>query len=121
MLTIAETEPLFENEQLDLLRAALGEEDLSAMLLQLPQAAMDSFKAIQAGVDAGNLEEARKAAHVLKGFSGSLGAARLAAVARQIELDLDTLASVASLIPLLSATIEATISDVSRHALVAPA
>jgi histidine phosphotransfer protein HptB len=120
MSTTAETDPLFENEQLELLRAALGEEDLSAMLLQLPQAAMDSFKAIQAGIDAGDIEEARKAAHVLKGFSGSLGAARLASVARQIELDFETLASVAKLMPLLSATIEATISDLPRHASVAP-
>ena len=120
MSTTAETEPLFENEQLELLRAALGDEDLSAMLLQLPQAAMDSFRAIQDAVDAGDVEQARKAAHVLKGFSGSLGAARLASVAREIEIDLDTLASVASRMPLLSATIDATISDLSRHASVAP-
>ena len=119
MSAIAETEPLFENEQLDLLRAALGEDDLSAMLLQLPQAARHSFNAIQAALDAGDLDEARKAAHVLKGFSGSLGAARLSSVAREIELDLDTLASVANRMPLLSATIEATISDLSRYAPVA--
>jgi HPt (histidine-containing phosphotransfer) domain-containing protein len=116
---IAEAEPLFESDQLELLRAALGEADLSAMLLQLPQAAADSLRAIQAALDAGNLDETRKAAHVLKGFSSSLGAARLASVAREIELDLDTLSSIADHMPLLSATIEATISDLSRYAPVA--
>ena len=119
MSAIVEAEPLFESEQLELLRAALGEEDLSAMLLQLPQAAKDSFEAIQAALDAGSLNAARKAAHVLKGFSGSLGAARLSSLAREIELDLDTLASVANSMPLLSATIEATISDLPRYAPVA--
>ena len=49
---IAEAEPLFESDQLELLRAALGEADLSAMLLQLPQAAADSLRAIQAALDA---------------------------------------------------------------------
>ena len=115
MSAIAETEPLFESDQLELLRAALGEADLSAMLLQLPQAAADSLRAIQAALDAGNLDETRKAAHVLKGFSSSLGAVRLASIAREIELDLDTLASIADHMPLLWATVEATISDLSRY------
>jgi histidine phosphotransfer protein HptB len=116
---MSETEPLFESDQLDLLRAALGQEDLSTMLLQLPQAAMDSLGAIQAALEAGDLDEARKAAHVLKGFSGSLGAARLSSVAREIELDLGTIAAVANRMPLLSATIQATISGLSRYAPVA--
>jgi HPt (histidine-containing phosphotransfer) domain-containing protein len=119
MPVVVETEPLFDNDQLELLRVALGEEDLAAMLRQLPQAVADSFRSIQVALDAGNLDEARRAAHVLKGFSGSLGAARLASVARGIELELETLASIADHMPLLSATIEATISDLSNYAPVA--
>lgn len=116
MSEIVEAEPLFENDQLDLLRDALGEEELSTMLLQLPEAAAQSLDAIRAALAAGDLEETRKAAHMLKGFASSLGAARLSSIAREIELDHDSLAPIAVRMPFLAATIEATISEVPRHA-----
>jgi HPt (histidine-containing phosphotransfer) domain-containing protein len=115
MSETVETEPLFESDQLELLRAALGEEELSAMLLQLPEAAAKSLKAIRTAIETGDLDETRKAAHVLKGFSGSLGAARLASIAREIELDIDSVASIAERMPLLVLTIEATTSELARH------
>ncbi|MBV9561015.1 MAG: Hpt domain-containing protein [Bradyrhizobium sp.] len=116
MLETVETEPLFASDQLDLLRDALGEEGLSVMLLELPEAAGRSLGAIQAALDAGNLDETRKAAHVLKGFSSSLGAARLASMARSIELDLDSVAAIAARMPALAATVEATIAELARRA-----
>jgi HPt (histidine-containing phosphotransfer) domain-containing protein len=116
MQVCSEMEPLFDNEQLDLLRDALGEAELAAMLSELPAAASGSLHAINAAIGAGNLEEARKAAHVLKGFSSSLGAARIAAFAREIELELETIAAVAGRMPLLIATIDATVEDMSRMA-----
>jgi HPt (histidine-containing phosphotransfer) domain-containing protein len=116
MLQAAETEPLFASDQLDLLRDALGEEGLTAMLLELPAAAGQSLAAIQAALDAGDIDQTRKAAHVLKGFSSSLGAARLSSVARSIELELDSVAAIAASMALLAATIEATISELSCRA-----
>jgi histidine phosphotransfer protein HptB len=116
MPSIVEAEPLFENDQLELLRDALGWEELSTMLLQLPEAAAQSLDAIGAALASGDLEETRKAAHVLKGFASSLGAARLSSIAREIELDHDSLSSIAGRMPLLAATIEATVSELPRHA-----
>ena len=60
------------------------------------------------------LDGARKAAHVLKGSCSSLGAARLAEIARDIELDRATTAEMAACLPLLSETIEATADALSR-------
>jgi HPt (histidine-containing phosphotransfer) domain-containing protein len=115
MSEIVEAEPLFENDQLDLLRDALGEEELSTMLLQLPEAAQ-SIHAIRAALASGDLGETRKAAHVLKGFASSLGAARLSSIAREIELDHDSALSIAGRMPFLAVTIEATVSELPRHA-----
>jgi len=108
-----EREPLFDSEQLEMLRDALGSEELAAMLSELPAAAAGSFGAIKQALESGDLEEARRAAHVLKGFSSSLGAVRLAAIACDIELKLETIAAVAACMPLLTATIDATVEELS--------
>jgi histidine phosphotransfer protein HptB len=116
MQASSELEPLFDAEQLDLLRDALGGEELAAMLSELPAAAAGSLDAITQAVAACDLEEARRMAHVLKGFSSSLGAARLAALAREIELDLETVDAIAGRMPVLVATIDATVAELSRMA-----
>ena len=110
----AHDQPLLYQDQLDLLRAALDPGALRAMLAQLPAAAADSLAAITAALAAGDLDGARKAAHVLKGSCSSLGAARLAEIARDIELDRATTAEMAACLPLLSETIEATADALSR-------
>jgi HPt (histidine-containing phosphotransfer) domain-containing protein len=114
MQASAEPEPLFDSEQLDLLRDALGPDELLAMLLQLPDAASQSLDAIRSAVAADNVDEAHRAAHMLKGFSSSFGAARLSSLAREIELD--TIAAISGRIPLLVETIDATLAELSRAA-----
>ena len=116
MQASAELEPLFDREQLDLLRDALGPDELLAMLLQLPDAASQSVDAIRIAVAADQVDEAHRAAHMLKGFSSSLGAARLSSLAREIELDLDTTRAISERIPLLVETIDATLAELSRAA-----
>jgi HPt (histidine-containing phosphotransfer) domain-containing protein len=116
MQASAGLEPLFDSEQLDLLRDALGPDELLGMLSQLPDAASQSLDAIRAAIVAGNVDEAHRVAHTLKGFSSSLGAARLSSLARQIELDLDTASAISAHIPLLSETIDATLAELSRAA-----
>ena len=91
----AHDQPLLDQDQLDLLRAALDPGALRAMLAQLPAAAADALAAITAALAAGDLDGARKAAHVLKGSCSSLGAARLAEIARDTELDRATTAEMA--------------------------
>lgn len=105
-------EPVFDSEQLDLLRDALGPDELAAMLAALPESAAESLGVIQSAVAAEDLDGARKAAHVLKGFSSSFGAARLSSVAREIELEMATISAVAECIPDLIKTIDATVAAI---------
>ncbi|CCE03329.1 Hpt domain-containing protein [Bradyrhizobium sp. STM 3809] len=113
MDTVAESDPLLDPDQIELLRDALGEEELVRMLSQLPAAAEDALQRIRECLAAADLAETRKSAHVLKGFSSSLGAARLSTIACEIELDLATLAEVEARMPVLAETIEATIAAVA--------
>lgn len=109
-------EPLFDPEQLDLLRDALGTEELASMLAQLPESAAESLGVIRSAVAAGDIDGARKAAHVLKGFSSSFGAARLSSVAREIELEMATISAVAECLPVLIRTIDATVAAIPHAA-----
>jgi HPt (histidine-containing phosphotransfer) domain-containing protein len=116
MQTSADLEPLFDREQLDMLRDVLGPDELLAMLLQLPDAASQALDAIRVAIAADDVDEARRLAHMLKGFSSSLGAGRLSTLAREIELDLDTVTAISDRIPLLVETIDATVAALSHAA-----
>jgi len=100
--------PLLDVAQLDMLREALDEDELQAMLSELPQTAMQAIDAIEQAVKTNDLDGARRAAHVLKGVASSFGAARLAEMAREIELDMATIDRVAACVPELIATVERT-------------
>ncbi|MGJ5181943.1 Hpt domain-containing protein [Bradyrhizobium oligotrophicum] len=113
-MALVRHEPLLDQDQMELLRAALDPGELQAMLAQLPAAAADAMTAIRAALAADDLQQARKAAHVLKGFSSSFGAARLAAIAREIEQDLATTAEVTSHLPVLTEAIGATTAALTR-------
>jgi HPt (histidine-containing phosphotransfer) domain-containing protein len=99
---------LLDDAQLELLREALDEDELRAMLSELPEAARQAIDAIETSVAANDLDQARRSAHVLKGVASSFGAARLAAIAREIELELPSIASVATCVPWLIETVEQT-------------
>jgi HPt (histidine-containing phosphotransfer) domain-containing protein len=105
MLDGAALEPLFDESQIDLLRDALGEDELREMFADLPQSARRSLETIQAAVEGCDLDQARREAHVLKGVAGSFGAARLSSIARAIELELPSVACIAQSIPLLIAAV----------------
>jgi HPt (histidine-containing phosphotransfer) domain-containing protein len=92
---------LLDEDQIGLLREALEPDELAAMLSELPLAAQQALEAIKAAVESAELDEARRAAHVLKGAASSFGAARLAEVARTIELDHPSIADVDRIMPLL--------------------
>ncbi|WKA29844.1 Hpt domain-containing protein [Bradyrhizobium roseum] len=101
MLDRLENISLLDDEQIGLLREALEPDELAAMLSELPLAARHALAAIEAAVKSAELDEARRAAHVLKGAASSFGAARLAEVARAIELDLPSIADIDRTMPLL--------------------
>jgi HPt (histidine-containing phosphotransfer) domain-containing protein len=106
--------PLLDPEQIELLRQAMGPEDLGAMLAELPQHALQSLDAIKAALAADDRDQTRRAAHVLKGFAGSFGAARLAAVARDMELECPSVKALRQCMPALVETIEATAAAIDE-------
>jgi HPt (histidine-containing phosphotransfer) domain-containing protein len=108
--------PLFDREQIELLREAMGPEDLGPMLAELPRHAVQSLDAIQAALTADDLDQTRRAAHVLRGFASSFGAARLAAIARAIELECPSVAVLRQCMPALVETIEATAAAIDELA-----
>jgi len=103
-------QPLFDLAQIALLRDALGQEDLHAMLSELPNAAGQACRNIRTALASNDLEEARRLAHALKGVAGSFGAARLAAIAREFELDATSIASLMQRMPALAVAIDETLA-----------
>jgi len=102
------SEPLFDDFQIEMLRDAVGPDDLGAMLAELPRHALRSFEAIKAALASDDFEQACRAAHVIKGVASSFGAARLAAIAREMELESSSLAALRGHMPTLAETIQST-------------
>ena len=107
---------LLDDDQLELLREALDEDELCAMLSELPQAALQAIGSIERAVRSNDLDEARRSAHVLKGVASSFGAARLAAMAREIELETPTIDCMANCVPDLTEAVEQTVAAFGRRA-----
>lgn len=108
-------EPLIDHDQIDLLREALGEDELRALYSDFASSAAGSLEAITRALELGELADVRKAAHLLKGLSGGFGAARVAALARHIELVADSLETIKQHLPCLVETIEQTNSTLARE------
>jgi HPt (histidine-containing phosphotransfer) domain-containing protein len=109
-------EPLFDEAQIDMLREAIGADDLLTMLSDLPPAATKSVEAIAGALAGGDIEEARRAAHVLKGCAGTFGASRLAAVACDFELELPSLETMRQRMPALIETLDLTATSLLQVA-----
>lgn len=103
-------QPLFDLSQIDLLRDALGEEDLCAMLSEFANAARQALCGLGAALACNDLEEVRRRAHALKGVAGSFGAARIAAIAVEFELDATSIASIERRMPDLADAIDDTLA-----------
>lgn len=88
--------PLFDVAQVAMLRDALGADELSIMYRQLPGSIGRSLDAIDAALAAGDLAAIRSSSHALKGVASSFAAVRLEAIARQLELDVTSLAEAAA-------------------------
>jgi len=111
--------PLFDEVQIGLLRDAIGSEELLRMLLDLPPAARKSLDEIVDAVGAGDIDQARRSAHALRGCAGSFGAARLASLAAEIELESPSVAAMHRRLPALTECLRQTamaLADVSQGA-----
>lgn len=82
---------LFDQGQIDMLRDALGDEDLSEMFQKLPISIERATRAMDAALQSEDLNAIREAAHALKGVAGSFAALQLQEVARRLEQDVTSL------------------------------
>jgi signal transduction histidine kinase/DNA-binding response OmpR family regulator/HPt (histidine-containing phosphotransfer) domain-containing protein len=83
----AEAVAVFNPATLAELRKGLEESELRAFLAMIPVEGAKCLDQIKAAVAAGDLDAARKAAHRLNGMASNFGAARVAGIARRIELE----------------------------------
>lgn len=92
----------------------LDPEDVEAILAQVPGQCEACVSELTAAADAQELVKAKRVAHKLKGMAANLGAARLARLARSIELESADVAEVVQCLPLVSATVAETIDALAR-------
>jgi CheY-like chemotaxis protein len=103
------TLPVFDKSVIAAWSSGMNQADVSATLECVPDESAKSLHEIKAAIAAGDLTEARRIAHRLKGMASNLGAARLAAVARSIELDAPSIEVVSHQLKLLTATTNETL------------
>ncbi len=85
--TERKTVPLFDRDALAQLRDKVGEDSLRALLGEIPEESGRLLKSIQEALSTGDLADARRSAHSLGGMAGNYGATRIAAAAREIEIE----------------------------------
>ena len=83
--------PLFDAEALDQLRSTIGAEAFQRLLNLVPKDSAKLLNYIQRAISAGDLPAARRYAHSLQGMAGNFAATRIAAVARELEVEVQTL------------------------------
>jgi TMAO reductase system sensor TorS len=108
--------PLFDEVKLAELRETFGDEDFLAVLGSIADEGAKCINQIKAAIGAGDLAAARRAAHSLKGMAGNFGAERLAAASRRIEVEADTIESVAADVAALEEIFDATRTDIRNAA-----
>jgi signal transduction histidine kinase/DNA-binding NarL/FixJ family response regulator len=101
--------PVFDKSVIAAWSSGMNQADVSATLECVPDESVKSLNEIKAAIAAGDLTEAKRIAHRMKGMASNLGAARLAAVARSIELDAPSIEVVSHRLPLLTATTDETL------------
>jgi HPt (histidine-containing phosphotransfer) domain-containing protein len=109
-------ERLFDEEQIAMLREAIGPDDLLIMLLDLPPAAEKAVAAITSALASDDIAQARRAAHILKGCAGTFGAAGLASLACEIELELPSIEAMLQRMPALIETLALTTASLAQVA-----
>jgi HPt (histidine-containing phosphotransfer) domain-containing protein len=100
--------PLLDEAHIAMLREAVGDEDLRAMFAELPDATRQALDAVRAAVASDDAAGARHAAHTLKGVASSFGAARLAALACELEHPTSSITAISQGIAVLDDLIEET-------------
>jgi signal transduction histidine kinase/DNA-binding NarL/FixJ family response regulator len=96
--------PLIDNSVIASWSEGMAAAEVSETLGFVPDESARSLNEIKNAIAAGDLVEAKRVAHRLKGMAGNLGAVRLAAIARSIEIDARSIDFAAKKITLLEVT-----------------
>ncbi len=113
----AETElPLIDDGVMKDWSGDLDEADVLDLLGRVPGEGRKCVAGIKEAVDKADLASAKRFAHRLKGMASNLGAVRLAAVARSIELASVDAAAVSARLAELEATLAATLEAIVPRA-----
>jgi HPt (histidine-containing phosphotransfer) domain-containing protein len=95
--------------------ADLGKADVAELLARVPGESHKCLSGIKEAVGRGDLAAAKRMAHRLKGMASNLGAARLARMARSIELVSNDIADASARSVALEATLIATLEALQSH------
>ncbi len=93
----------------------LDREDIADILGRVPAQCSAGIAEIEAAVGEKELARVKRVAHRLKGMAANLGAARLARLARCIEIDSMDLADVELQLPVLKTTVAETLAALAAH------
>lgn len=94
----------------------LEREDVLAVLARVPEEGRKCIDEIRRAVEGGDFAGAKRVAHRLKGMAGNLGAARLAQIARRMEIASQSLDDISSQLALLEATLAETLQAIDAYA-----
>jgi HPt (histidine-containing phosphotransfer) domain-containing protein len=101
--------PLIDQRVLSDWSQDMDKEDVRAILAQVPDETAKSVAALKEAIERSDLTSARRAAHRLKGMASNLGAARLARMARAIELGSQSIDEAAGQMAALQRTVSETL------------
>ncbi len=113
---VADDVVILDTGVINMLREQFDFETLSGVLRKVPDEAGAYLNEIKAAAADGDLEAAKRAAHKLKGMAGNLGAARLAAIARSIEIESGEIDAVSAQIEPLEKALGETSDEISKVA-----
>ena len=94
----------------------LGKADVAELLAHVPAEGHKCLGWIKEAASRGDLASAKRVAHRLKGMASNLGAARLASIARQIELASADVADLTARSAALETTLIATLEALRERA-----
>jgi len=96
------------------LQQVMSTEQLRSTMAEFSNEGARLLREIGAGIANGDLDAARRSAHALRGMASNLGALRLAAIARELELRAPSLEAVSARVGELSEALRMTEDQLSR-------
>jgi HPt (histidine-containing phosphotransfer) domain-containing protein len=108
--------PLLDKRAMDDWCSDIDLADILSILARIPGDAAKNLGEIERAIAENDLAACKRSAHRLKGMAGNLGASRLAALARDIEISSQSIEEAAGKVASLNETLAATLTELDRAA-----